>query len=63
MGFETSEEIMADEMEKQRRKLRDISQTLDTQHQLLRLIVQVRYSSSNFDKSSINQQMKLASNY
>lgn len=41
MGFETTEEIMAEEMEKQRRKLREITQTLDQQHQMLRLIVQV----------------------
>lgn len=42
MGFETTEEIMAEEMEKQRRKLREITQTLDQQHQMLRLIVQVQ---------------------
>ncbi|XP_031632673.1 transient receptor potential cation channel subfamily A member 1 isoform X3 [Contarinia nasturtii] len=40
MGFETSEEILADEMEKQRRKLQSITTTLEHQHQMLRLIVQ-----------------------
>lgn len=42
LSFETSEEMMAGEMDKQRRRLRDITQTLEQQHQMLRLIVQVR---------------------
>lgn len=42
MGFDTTEEIVAEELEKQRRKLRDITSTLEQQHQMLRLIVQVR---------------------
>lgn len=41
MGFETTEEIMAEELEKQRRKLREITSTLEQQYQMLRLIVQV----------------------
>lgn len=41
MGFDTTEEIVAEELEKQRRKLRDINATLEQQHQMLRLIVQV----------------------
>lgn len=41
IGFDTTEEILADEMEKQRRKLRDITTTLEQQHHMLRLIVQV----------------------
>lgn len=41
MGFETTEEIMAEELDKQRRKLRDITSTLEQQSQMLRLIVQV----------------------
>lgn len=41
MGFETTEEILADELEKQRRKLNGITTTLELQHQMLRLIVQV----------------------
>lgn len=41
MGFDTNEEIVVDELEKQKRKLKDISATLDQQHQLLRLIIQV----------------------
>lgn len=43
ISFDTTEEMVADEMETQRRKLREISKTLDVQHQLLRLIIQVRY--------------------
>ena len=54
MGFDTTEEIVAEELEKQRRKLRDITSTLDQQHQLLRLIVQVfgllKYKNFNFHK-------------
>lgn len=41
MGFETTDEILADELEKQRRKLNTITSTLEQQHQMLRLIVQV----------------------
>lgn len=41
MGFETNEEMVSDELERQRRKLREISASLEYQHQLLRLIVQV----------------------
>lgn len=40
MGFETTEEVLADELEKQRRKLNTITSTLEQQHQMLRLIVQ-----------------------
>lgn len=48
MNFESSEEIMAEEMEKHRRKLRDITATLDQQHQMLRLIIQVCSSTYQF---------------
>lgn len=41
MGFETTEEILADELEKQRRRLHNITTTLEQQYQMLRLIVQV----------------------
>lgn len=47
MGFDTTEEIVAEELEKQRRKLRDISATLEQQHQMLRLIVQVGFLFEN----------------
>lgn len=43
MGFETTEEIVAEELEKQRRKLRDMTASLEQQHQMLRLIVQVSF--------------------
>lgn len=48
MGFETTEEIMAEELEKQRRKLRDMTSTLEQQYQMLRLIVQVRFLMTLF---------------
>lgn len=43
MGFDTTEEVMAEELEKQRRKLRDITTTLEQQYHMLRLIVQVSF--------------------
>lgn len=39
--LDTNEDYLTEEMDKQRRKLKDISSTLDQQHQLLRLIIQV----------------------
>lgn len=48
MGFETTEEIVAEELEKQRRKLRDMTAILDQQHQMLRLIVQVGFSIQKY---------------
>lgn len=36
----SSDDFIAEEIDKQKRKLRDISIALDQQHQLLRLIVQ-----------------------
>lgn len=47
MGFETTEEIMAEELEKQRRKLREMTSTLEQQYQMLRLIVQVSLTINN----------------
>lgn len=41
MVLDTNEDFIATEIDKQKRKLRDISVALDQQHQLLRLIVQV----------------------
>lgn len=41
INFDSNEEVVADELEKQRRKLREITSSLEQQHQLLRLIVQV----------------------
>lgn len=61
MGFETTEEIMAEELEKQRRKLRDITQTLDQQYHMLRLIIQVKFCST-FDISTTNQIFFLSEN-
>lgn len=41
MVMESGEDYVVNEIEKTKRKLRDISKALDTQQQLLRLIVQV----------------------
>ncbi|CAD7002897.1 unnamed protein product [Ceratitis capitata] len=40
LGFESNDDFINDELDRQRRKLRDITRMLDQQHQLLRLIVQ-----------------------
>lgn len=40
LQFENNEDFINNELEKQKRKLRDISRILEQQHQLLRLIVQ-----------------------
>lgn len=53
MSFDSNEEVMASEMEKQRKKLRDISYILDQQHQLLRLIIQVRMIISSIRLSCV----------
>lgn len=42
MMMDSNEDYLAEEMEKQKKKLRDISNVLDSQHQLLRLIIQVK---------------------
>lgn len=41
MMMDNNEDYISEEMEKQKKKLRDISNVLDNQHQLLRLIIQV----------------------
>lgn len=41
MVLDTNEDFLVNEMDKQKRKLREIGQTLEQQHQLLRLIIQV----------------------
>lgn len=43
--METSEDYLVSEIEKTKRKLREISTVLETQQQFLRLIVQVNYNS------------------
>lgn len=42
LGMESNEEYIIGELEKSKRKLREITVNLDAQQQLLRLIVQVR---------------------
>lgn len=41
MNFESNDEVITTELEKQRKKLNDMTSTLERQHQLLRLIIQV----------------------
>jgi hypothetical protein len=41
MVLESSEDYLTSEMEKQKRKLKEMSKLMEQQHQLLRLIVQV----------------------
>ncbi len=43
--MDSNEDYLTEEMEKQKKKLRDISSVLDNQHQLLRLIIQVTIES------------------
>lgn len=43
MVLENNEDVMTEEMDKMKTKLRNISKALDNQQQLLRLIVQVAY--------------------
>lgn len=42
MVLDSNEDYVSSEMEKQKRKLKDMAKLMDQQHQLLRLIVQVR---------------------
>lgn len=39
--MDTNDDYLTEELDKQRKKLKDISGTLEQQHQLLRLIIQV----------------------
>lgn len=41
MMMDNNEDYLSEEMDKQKRKLRDIGSVLENQHQLLRLIIQV----------------------
>lgn len=43
MAFETHEEYVTNEIEKQKRKLRDINDEVIQVHQLIRLIIQVNF--------------------
>jgi transient receptor potential cation channel subfamily A member 1 len=42
MVLDSNEDYVTSEMEKQKRKLKDMSKLMESQHQLLRLIVQVK---------------------
>lgn len=43
MVLDSGEDYMTQELDKHKKKLREISSALETQHQLLRLIVQVNF--------------------
>lgn len=45
--LDSNEDYIVTELEKQKRKLREIGSALDSQHQLLRLIVQVSNHAFN----------------
>ena len=47
--MENSEDYVVSELEKTKKKLKDISQAIDTQNQILRLIVQVSIMLHNYD--------------
>lgn len=47
LPFETHEEYVTNEIEKQKRKLRDINEEVVQVHQLIRLIIQVRTKSTS----------------
>lgn len=44
--LESSEDYITAELDKQKRRLRDMSQLMEQQHTLIRLIVQVRFKVS-----------------
>lgn len=46
MVLDSNEDYMSSEMEKQKRKLKDMTKLMEQQHQLLRLIVQVRKTAT-----------------
>lgn len=50
MVLETNDDYIIDEIDKQKRKLREISCSLEQQNQLLRLIVQVSVTKVIFSE-------------
>ncbi|XP_055299666.1 transient receptor potential cation channel subfamily A member 1 isoform X2 [Sitodiplosis mosellana] len=64
MGFETTDEILADELEKQRRKLNTMASTLEQQHQMLRLIVQkmeIKTEADDVDEGVSPNELRVSS--
>ncbi|XP_052892549.1 transient receptor potential cation channel subfamily A member 1 [Anopheles moucheti] len=62
--LENTEDYVAVELEKQKRKLRDIGTALDTQHQLLRLIVQkmeIKTEADDVDEGVPTSDLKASS--
>ncbi|XP_069968388.1 transient receptor potential cation channel subfamily A member 1 isoform X7 [Bactrocera oleae] len=66
ISFESNDDFINNELERQRRKLRDISRLLDQQHQLLRLIVQkmeIKTEADDVDEGVSPYDLKAVSNY
>ncbi|XP_053956221.1 transient receptor potential cation channel subfamily A member 1 [Anastrepha ludens] len=66
IAFESNDEFINVELERQRRKLRDITRLLDQQHQLLRLIVQkmeIKTEADDVDEGVSPNDLKAMSNY
>nr|XP_036215169.1 transient receptor potential cation channel subfamily A member 1 isoform X8 [Bactrocera oleae] len=66
ISFESNDDFINNELERQRRKLRDISRLLDQQHQLLRLIVQkmeIKTEADDVDEGVSPCDLKAVSNY
>lgn len=51
MVLDSKEDYVTSEMEKQKRKLKDMSKLMEQQHQLLRLIVQVIHERDDVARS------------
>ncbi|XP_067644879.1 transient receptor potential cation channel subfamily A member 1 [Eurosta solidaginis] len=66
ISFESNDDIINGELERQRRKLRDITRLLDQQHQLLRLIVQkmeIKTEADDVDEGISPYDLKAVSNF
>ncbi|XP_017476744.1 PREDICTED: transient receptor potential cation channel subfamily A member 1 [Rhagoletis zephyria] len=66
IAFESNDDFINSELERQRRKLRDITRLLDQQHQLLRLIVQkmeIKTEADDVDEGVSPYDLRAVSNY
>ncbi|XP_050334009.1 transient receptor potential cation channel subfamily A member 1 isoform X3 [Bactrocera neohumeralis] len=66
ISFENNDDFINNELERQRRKLRDISRLMDQQHQLLRLIVQkmeIKTEADDVDEGVSPYDLKAVSVY
>lgn len=61
MMMDTNEDYLCDELDKQRRRLKDIGGTLEQQHQMLRLIIQkmeIRTEADDVDEGVSPHELK-----